>query len=602
MKRKRPNSEKKNSKLRSPLKQNGKNNIININIIKSNFPNNDSSKKSKNNQVRNRSNSQIMSSNNNKNNNNKRKNCINVINQNKNQKIYRNDNFYDFVDEKKDQKKYEFEKIEKLLEINDNKQRKNYEKQLKIKDEEISKLKKEIDLLKKNNLKSEDLKSKKLVSSKTNNAFLKNNAKPKVLSKPKTNQKLLSKNKEEEINKQSKIEEFEKMKIENQNLKTRIEELEKELMKYQKSFNSPTLIGLNNIGATCFMNSTLQCLSQTKKLTKYFLNEKNKERIINNNIANKNKNDLQLSPVYLELIKKLWDENGPKSFSPNEFMNTIEIMNPLFKTGQAGDAKDFIIFILEQLHKELKMSVEFKNEVKEESLNQYEKKNAFNFFFNDFKQQCSIISDIFFGFNETTNECLNCKKTYNLNGLNNPICYNYGIFNVLIFPLEEVKNMKINSMQNNNFLMGNEVSLEDCFIYNEKSELFTGENRNYCNICKQLFDSNYKSKIYVSPNILILILNRGKGNIYNIKLNFSEVIDITQFVLEKDKTHINYILYGVITHIGQSGPNAHFIASCKSPIDDNWYRYNDSMVNPISDVQKEVIEFGTPYILFYQKI
>ena len=604
MKRKRPNSEKKNSKLRSPLKQNGKNNIININIIKSNFPNNDSSKKSKNNQVRNRSNSQIMSSNNNKNNNNKRKNCINVINQNKNQKIYRNDNFYDFVDEKKDQKKYEFEKIEKLLEINDNKQRKNYEKQLKIKDEEISKLKKEIDLLKKNNLKSEDLKSKKLVSSKTNNAFLKNNAKPKVLSKPKTNQKLLSKNKEEEINKQSKIEEFEKMKIENQNLKTRIEELEKELMKYQKSFNSPTLIGLNNIGATCFMNSTLQCLSQTKKLTKYFLNEKNKERIINNNIANKNKNDLQLSPVYLELIKKLWDENGPKSFSPNEFMNTIEIMNPLFKTGQAGDAKDFIIFILEQLHKELKMSVEFKNEVKEESLNQYEKKNAFNFFFNDFKQQCSIISDIFFGFNETTNECLNCKKTYNLNGLNNPLCYNYGIFNVLIFPLEEVKNLKIqNSVQINNFSqMTNEVSLEDCFIYNQKSEIFTGENRNYCNICKQLFDSNYKSKIYVSPNILILILNRGKGNIYNIKLNFSEVIDITQFVLEKDKTHINYILYGVITHIGQSGPNAHFIASCKSPIDDNWYRYNDSMVNPISDVQKEVIEFGTPYILFYQKI
>ena len=35
-------------------------------------------------------------------------------------------------------------------------------------------------------------------------------------------------------------------------------------------------------------------------------------------------------------------------------MNQIEKMNPLFKKGQAGDTKDFIIFIFEQLYKELK--------------------------------------------------------------------------------------------------------------------------------------------------------------------------------------------------------------------------------------------------------
>jgi len=35
--------------------------------------------------------------------------------------------------------------------------------------------------------------------------------------------------------------------------------------------NSTILIGLANIGATCYMNSTLQCLSNTDKLTNYFL-------------------------------------------------------------------------------------------------------------------------------------------------------------------------------------------------------------------------------------------------------------------------------------------------------------------------------------------
>jgi len=369
-----------------------------------------------------------------------------------------------------------------------------------------------------------------------------------------------------------------------------------------KEYESPTLVGLNNIGATCFMNSTLQCLSQTKGLTNYFLNERNEEKIINNNIALKNKNDLQLSPVYHELIKILWKKDGEKSFSPNKFMNIVNNMNPLFKTGQAGDAKDFIIFVLEQIHKELKKSVNVNKSQNLLPLNQYDKNNAFNYFFNDFQKECSIISDIFFGFTETTNECINCRNKYNSQGIKNPICYNYGIFNCLIFPLEEVKNMKNNSMQNNNIqINNNRVSIYECFYYNQKSDYFTGDNRNYCNICKQLFDSIYTSKIFISPNVLVLILNRGKGNIYDVKLDFSESIDITQFIQQRDCPQLIYNLYGVITHIGESGPNAHFVASCKSPIDDKWYRYNDAFVNPITNFQKEVIEFGTPYILFYQK-
>ena len=198
------------------------------------------------------------------------------------------------------------------------------------------------------------------------------------------------------------------------------------------SYKIPTLIGLNNIGATCFMNSTLQCLSQTPDLTNYFLKSSKKDRIINNNLAKENKNSLQLSPIYLELVKKLWDKKGGKSFSPNEFMSTIEKMNPLFKKGQAGDSKDFIIFILEQIHKELKSKIS-KNYNVVQPLNQYDRDNAFNYFINDFTKDCSIISDAFFGFSETTNECLNCKKNYNSQYLKNPICYNYGIFNCLKF-------------------------------------------------------------------------------------------------------------------------------------------------------------------------
>ena len=374
---------------------------------------------------------------------------------------------------------------------------------------------------------------------------------------------------------------------------------------------SPTLIGLNNIGATCFMNSTLQCLSQTKKLTSYFLKENKKEEIINNNIALKNKDDLQLCPIYLDLIKNLWDLNKTNSsFSPNDFMKNIEKMNPLFKQGQAGDSKDFIIFILERIHTELKKPVkQMSNEQNNnQPLNQYDRSNSYYHFCEDFMKDSSIISDNFYGVNETTNECLNCKNMYAMNNMNTPLCYNYGIFNNLIFPLDEVKNMKYNNqiqftnlIQSNNQINFNTVTIYDCFCYNQKTELFTGTNQNYCNLCKQTSDTYYTNKIYSTPQILILILNRGKNNMYNVKLEFYETIDISQYVLTKNTPQV-FNLYGVITHIGESGPNAHFVASCKSPIDNKWYRYNDAFVNPIGNVLNDIINYVTPYILFYQKI
>ena len=366
------------------------------------------------------------------------------------------------------------------------------------------------------------------------------------------------------------------------------------------SYKSPTLIGLDNIGALYIMNSTLQCLSQTKKLTNYFLNEKNKEKIINNNIALNNKNALQLSPVYLELIQKLWDKNGPKSYSPNKIKNVIEQMNPSFKAGEVINTKDFIDFILMKLHIEL-----YKNKNSSQNigpLDPYNQQSALMHSLIEIQQKGSIITDLFIGFNEETIECNNCKNLFMSRGQNCPKRYSYKMFNCLDFPLEEIIKLKNNMFQSNNInINNNRISLYECFYNNQTSFIPEGEKNKLCQNCQTKSDFIFTTNIFSSPNILILILNRGKGNVCNVKLDFSEIIDITQFVQQKDCPQLIYNLYGVISQIGQSGSNEHYIASCKNPIDNKWYRYNYNFVIPISDIQKEVIDYGNAFVLFYEK-
>ena len=143
------------------------------------------------------------------------------------------------------------------------------------------------------------------------------------------------------------------------------------------------------------------------------------------------------------------------------------------------------------------------------------------------------------------------------------------------------------------------VTLFDCFCYNQKSDYFTSDNKNYCIICWQLYDSVYTSKIFSSSNVLIMILNRGKGNVFKINIDFSLQININNFVLLKEKKGEIYNLYGVITHIRESGPNTKFVATCRSPVDGNWYRYNDAMVTPINDFQKKFMTLAL--LIFFSK-
>ena len=102
------------------------------------------------------------------------------------------------------------------------------------------------------------------------------------------------------------------------------------------------------------------------------------------------------------------------------------------------------------------------------------------------------------------------------------------------------------------------------------------------------------------PEILIIILNRGKGIQFKVKINFYTELNLSNYI-ELQNTGCQYELFGVITHIGESGMEGNFIAYCKEYWNNQWLKFNDSLVSPVNNFKKEVIDFAMPYLLFYQK-
>jgi ubiquitin C-terminal hydrolase len=373
------------------------------------------------------------------------------------------------------------------------------------------------------------------------------------------------------------------------------------------------------------MNATLQCFCNILHLIDYFKFNPRVVETINKYLIEKK---LCLTSSFKILIDNLWPygnkiqeyyygkNTNNKYFIPKEFKNKISNMDDLFKGVAANDSKDLVNFIIMTLHEELneapKGSIN-NNAVNNQNLNLYNNNEVLQYFLSNFQKENSIISNEFYAVNHTLTKCSQCQLTKN----------NYQTYFFLIFPLEEIRKYKLdqcnkqmmNMCQNmfnvNPFVFQqnlqkmqntNSVTLEDCFNYNEKIDTFQGQNAMYCNICKAQLTSFYQTKLYSGPEILIIVLNRGKGIEFKVKLEFSLFIDITNYVELKDFNGWKYQLIGVVTHLGESGASGHFIAYCKSPIGGGWYQYNDELVFEVKDFAKEIRDYAMPYILFYQKL
>ena len=251
------------------------------------------------------------------------------------------------------------------------------------------------------------------------------------------------------------------------------------------------LVGLLNLGNTCYMNSALQCLSNCEYLTKYFLSGYYKREL---NITSKYGSGGKIAESYAELLIKLWKETK-EYINPLEFFKTFVTHVKLFANSSQHDSHEMLIYLLEKLHEDLNRNKEkVYIELNEKGEDEDDISACNRWWETHQKRDNSIIMDLFSGQYKSTLRCPFCDR----------VSITYDQFSCLELPIE------------------NKCFFGTCYIINSKQNnirkinLIFGEDEKFKDICDKInCQKQYKAILCRSSKMYLACL-KNEHNLHQI--------------------------------------------------------------------------------------
>ncbi|PNF21373.1 Ubiquitin carboxyl-terminal hydrolase 3 [Cryptotermes secundus] len=349
------------------------------------------------------------------------------------------------------------------------------------------------------------------------------------------------------------------------------------------------VVGLRNLGNTCFMNAVLQSLSNIEEFCYYFKqlpsleNAKNNGRKVYQSRSLREMNDALMAEELRKILISLTQGGSKGAISPESLFLVIWKIVPRFRGYQQQDAHEFLRYMLDRLHTELL-----------HLLPDFTLKDN-PYISLGHKSRSSIVTSVFGGTLQSEVRCLNCSSESK----------KHDPFLDLSLDIPEKFQLPKKTKDNEESLPPCNIS--DCLTSFIEVEELAETELYYCNNCKSKQRSTKRFWIRRLPNVLCLHLKRFRWqNSLRTKIDTHisfpvTALDMSQFVLsslhETRRSGMGSNLYdlaAVIVHHGSGAGSGHYTAFAIN--DGQWFHFNDSTVRPTED---EVVAKCKPYILFY---
>ncbi|CAN8006116.1 unnamed protein product [Ixodes hexagonus] len=365
------------------------------------------------------------------------------------------------------------------------------------------------------------------------------------------------------------------------------------------------LVGLVNLGNTCYANSVLQALYMTSRL---------RNELLQTNSIPGGTNLKRLQELFAFLMLSQRPAVSPESF-------LCKSKPPWFELGEQQDCSEFLRFLVDSLHEEHKAHRLWRPT-------------------GDHKgggTGRTLIEEVFGGSVKTTYHCLTCGS----DSTNEEAITDLH----LAFPEGTVTKgggMDAKTYQTRSTTKeggsGEEPatprapSVEDLLESYFEPESMEGDNKYHCNTCDALRDARRTVALAEPPRHLILTLMRfSYDNATRTRSKILHNVAYPQLLVLPENSGLGeraaYALYAVVVHSGTSADRGHYYTYARhssqeslsprksayrpstsdlDPLSKKWYLFNDSRVSNASYATFETLTRRFPkdtaYVLFYKHI